>query len=279
VSGAAGSTTGATKAVILARGLGTRMRRDDGAAALSPEQAAAAARGMKGMVPLAGRPLLDYALSALADAGFREACLVIGPEHDAVRARYEREAPPARVRVSFAVQERPLGTADAVRAAEAFAADDTFVVVNADNLYPADALARLRLAPAPALVAFEADALVREGNVSADRIARFALLDVGPDGVLRRIVEKPDPDAAAARGERLVSMTCWLFDARVFEACRRIAPSPRGELELPDAVQWLVDHRGARFAALRVRGAVLDLSSRADVADVERRLAGVAVRP
>src|SRR5688500_19473586 len=107
-------------AVILARGLGKRMRQDDGAAELGLAQRAAADAGMKGMIPI-GRPFMDYVLTALADAGYARVCLVIGPEHEAVRTHYERTAPPARVSIDFAVQQEPLGTADAVVAAEAFA--------------------------------------------------------------------------------------------------------------------------------------------------------------
>ena len=268
-----------TKAVILARGLGTRMRRADAGAALSPEQAAVADAGVKGMIDV-GRPFLDYALSALADAGYQEACLVIGPEHDLVRRRYGRDVRPERIAVRFAEQARPLGTADAVLAAEAFAAAEPFVVVNSDNYYPVETLARLRAARPPALVGFDAEALVRDGNVSPDRIAKFALLEVDSAGELRRISEKPDAAALAALGpHRPVSMTCWLFGPEIFEACRGIAPSARGELELPDAVQWLIDRRGARFTVLPMRAPVLDLSSRADVAEVARRLAGVEPRP
>ena len=74
-------------AVILARGLGARMRKADGGAALGEAQARAADTGLKAMIPI-GRPFLDYVLSALADAGVRKVCLVIGPEHDAVRTYY-----------------------------------------------------------------------------------------------------------------------------------------------------------------------------------------------
>ncbi|HEV8118010.1 MAG TPA: nucleotidyltransferase family protein, partial [Thermoanaerobaculia bacterium] len=75
----------ARRAVVLARGLGTRMRRPDGTAALDPAQAAAAASGVKAMISFgAGRPFLDYVLSGLADARIDEACLVIGPEHDEI---------------------------------------------------------------------------------------------------------------------------------------------------------------------------------------------------
>ena len=274
------SSRAVVKAVVLARGLGTRMRRDDPAAPLSPDQAAAAGAGMKGMVPVAGRPFLDYVLSALADAGFREACLVIGPEHGAVRDHYTRGGEARRVRVAFAVQERPLGTADAVLAAEAFAGGEPFLVVNADNYYPAPALAALREHGAPALAGFDAESLVRGGNVPPERIARFAVLDVAPDGSLRRIVEKPDRATLRAfGGVPYVSMTCWLFTPDIFDACRGVSPSPRGELELPQAVQDLIDGRGARFVVVPVRAPVLDLSSRADVSAVAARLAGVTVRP
>ena len=82
------STSGTiTKCVILARGLGTRMRRDDGTTTLNAEQSAAAGAGLKAMIPV-GRPFLDYLLSALADAGFQHVCLVIGPEHNTVRKHY-----------------------------------------------------------------------------------------------------------------------------------------------------------------------------------------------
>ena len=73
-------------------------------------------------------------------------------------------------------------------------------------------------------------------------------------------------------------MNCWRFDARIFDACRDVPRSARGEFELPEAVA-LATRRGARFKAIPARGPVLDLSRRADTADVERRLAGLAPRP
>ena len=110
-------------AAILARGLGTRMRRADETTALGPSQAAVAASGVKGMIPIqvdaatVARPFLDYVLYELADVGVREVVLVIGPEHDVVRDYYTRIAPPVRVRVRFAIQDEPLGTANAVTVA------------------------------------------------------------------------------------------------------------------------------------------------------------------
>jgi SSS family solute:Na+ symporter len=266
-----------TKAVVLARGLGTRMRAADDDARLSAEQARMADAGMKAMISI-DRPFLDYVLSALADAGFTEVCLVVGPEHDAVRDHYARHAP-QRVRIHFATQDEPLGTADAVLAAAGFVASDAFIVLNADNYYPADVLRALRAQREPALPAFERDALLRESNIPADRIARYALLDVDADGYVRRIVEKPDDAMVHALGANAaVSMNVWLLTPAIFEACRRVPKSARGELELPNAVQWAIEHLGMRVRALPVRAGVLDLSQRADIPAVAARLRGTRVQ-
>jgi dTDP-glucose pyrophosphorylase len=270
----------ARKAVIMARGLGTRMRRGDRETKLSLEQAAAADRGVKGLIPLGsvGRPFLDYVISGLADAGFEEVCLVIGPEHDAVRTQYTVDTPPTRVRLSFAVQAEPRGTADAVIAARTFASGERFLVINSDNYYPVDVLRALRLLGRPGLPGFDRDGLINKGNIDPDRVARFALLRVSRDEELEGIVEKPDAATIQAFGpDALVSMNCWLFGPLIFDACAAVTPSGRGELELADAVQRAIA-MGERFRVLRFSRPVLDLTSRSDVADVARRLRGVDVR-
>ena len=299
------------KAVVLARGLGTRMRASDPDARLSDVQRAAADAGLKAMIPVNGRPFLDYVLGALADAGVAEVGLVVAPDHDEVRRHYA-DAPPARIDLSFVVQAEARGTADAVLAAASWTNGEPFLAMNADNLYPVAALAQLAALQEPGLLAFERDDLVRTGNIPADRVQSFAVLEVDADGYLARIVEKPasldlppeggshesplqdpvasafrrkeephdDPVASAFRRktEILVSMNCWRFDSRIFDACGAVPRSPRGEFELPEAVALATAH-GMRFRVLRVAGPVLDLSRRADTADVERRLAGVEPRP
>ena len=266
------------QAVILARGLGSRMRQADPGAALLPEQEAAAAEGTKGMIPV-GRPFLDYLLSALADAGFREACLVIGPEHQATREYYETPGRVKRIGVSFCVQAKPLGTADAVLAAESAAGHGHFLVCNSDNYYPVPVLAALRALDAEGLAGFDAEALVRLGNIPAERVSQFALIRETPDGFLSDIVEKPDPATAAAFGPHArVSMNAWVFSPTIFEACRRITPSARGELEIQDAVRLAMQELGSRFRVVPVEAGVLDLSRRGDIAEVARRLADVEVR-
>lgn len=275
--------TAATRAVVLARGLGTRMRADG--PALTAEQAAVAATGLKAMIPIGHRPFLDYLLSALADAGFTDACVVIGPEHAAVPEYYARSTtPPRRIRVQFAVQHHPRGTADALLAARDFTGNERFLVLNADNYYPVEVLAAVRELPEPGLPGFERAALVASGQIPPERIASYALLDIGPEGYLREIVEKPDAAARVRFGqggevgaETFVSMNCWLFTQAIYGACREVAPSPRGELELPLAVQHAITALGLRFRVLRVHAEVLDLSRRRDVAAVAARLRDVRV--
>jgi dTDP-glucose pyrophosphorylase len=263
------------KAVILARGLGTRMRKVDDDIALSGDQAAAADKGHKALMPLAGRPFLDFVLSGLADAGVREVCLVVAPAHDEIRERYV-DATHARLTITTAIQPEPRGTADAVLAAESFAAGERFLLLNADNYYPTDVLSRLRDQPAPALPAFSREGLTADGAIPPERIMSFALLDIGADGCLRRIVEKPSAADAAALGDARVSMNCWLFGAEIFGACKTVKPSPRGELELQSAVQSLID-AGVCVLTFPVDASVLDLSRRTDIPLVTERLSRIRV--
>ena len=260
------------KAVVLARGLGTRMRARDDGALLAPEQSAVADQGLKAMIPV-GRPFLDYLLAALADASFTEVCLIVAPEHAAIRDRYTREVVPSRVSIAFAIQERPSGTADAVLAAERFVGAEPFLVLNGDNYYPVEVLAALRRVPPPALAGFSRAGLLRDQQIPPERIARYALLDAGNDGMLRRIVEKPDAATERTLQDAPVSMNCSLLTPAIFDACRQLNPSPRGELELPLAIQYAIDKMGMRVRVLPVDAPVLDLSHRADIPTVASRLA------
>jgi len=265
------------KAVILARGLGTRMRRPDDAVRLDGEQHRAAAAGVKALIPV-GRPFLDYVLGSLADAGFTDVCLVIGPEHGALRDRYGREIEVSRLRIHFTIQHEPRGTADAVVAAAAFAGDDDFLVINSDNLYPLSVLRALRELSGPGVALFSGRALLAGSNIPPERLRSFAVVSVDAEGYLTDIVEKPDPAVLAAFGDDPpVSMNCWRLPAAIFAACREIAPSSRGELELPDAVRLAIA-RGTRFAVVRSCEGVLDLTQRGDIAAVAERLRDVAVR-
>ncbi|MDO5661733.1 MAG: nucleotidyltransferase family protein [Brachybacterium sp.] len=264
------------RAVVLARGLGTRMRREDDAADLTEDQAQIAASGVKALIDV-GRPFLDYVLSVLADVGITEVCLVIGPEHDALRD-YADRLDGGRLRVTTAVQEEPRGTADAVAAARGFAGGERVIVLNSDNYYPRSALAALTRAPGSALVGFERAALIERSNIPPERIRAFAVVRADRTGTLTDILEKPTEEQLADFGEDApVSMNAWLFTPAIFDACARVEPSARGELEVMDAVRLAMDG-GERFTVVPAAAGVLDMSSRADIGAVAGALADVEVR-
>lgn len=265
------------KAVLLARGLGSRMKQDGGGA-LTEHQARAAAAGAKGMMPIGSRPFLDYVLSALADAACTSVCFVVAPDHTAMREYYDGPGRPSRLRIDYAVQSIADGTARAVQSAQAYAARDPFLVLNSDNLYPAAVLRALVELDGPGLPAFDRDALARESGFPPERVAAFAAIEVDPDGHLTRIVEKPGRGYFDTGAGALISMNVWRFDERIFDACRDVPVSVRGEYELPEAVGLAVT-RGVTFTTFRARGAVLDLSRRSDIALVGERLAGAEARP
>jgi glucose-1-phosphate thymidylyltransferase len=261
------------KAVILARGLGKRMRLADSSADLESGQLEAAQAGMKAMIPV-GRPFLDFVLSALADAGICEACVVVGPEHASIREYYSSLST-HRIKINFAIQEQPLGTANAVLAARPCAGAESFLVLNSDNYYPVEVFKALTALGEPGLAAFEPESLVREGNIPRERIRHYALLQIDADGWLEKIIEKPDRMSEGGEREVFVSMNCWRFNRSIFRACEEVPRSSRGEFELPQAVQLGISSLGLRFKAVPLRLGVLDLSYRSDISVVAERLAHI----
>jgi len=252
------------------------MRSEHESVRLDPSQSAAADTGMKAMIPF-GRPFLDFVLSGLADAGYRSACIVIGPEHSVVREHFAR-IQPERISVQFAIQEKPIGTADAVLTVKEFAGDQQFVVLNGDNLYPLEVLAGLRDLGEPGTVMFDEESLVANSNIPAGRIRSFAYGTVSESNYLTDLVEKPDESHVSdLRANSMISMNCWRFSEEIFPACQRVALSSRGEYELPTAVGEAV-RAGMRLKIVRSTAGVLDLSRRADISAVAERLKNIQVR-
>lgn len=269
------------KAVLLARGLGSRMRHDDDGTSLTERQRDAAAAGAKGMMPVGAqtRPFLDYVLSALADAGCTSVCFVVAPDHTAIRDYYNGPGRPERLKIDYAIQPIADGTARAVMCAQPFAGRDPFLVLNSDNLYSVRVLRGLVDLDGPGLPAYQRDTLIQDSGFPSDRVTGFAAIEIDRDGYLTRIVEKPGGAYYEAAGPRaLISMNVWRFDARIFDACRDVAISSRGEYELPEAVALAIA-RGVTFRAIPAGGAVLDLSRRSDVALVSERLLSIEARP
>lgn len=256
----------AHKAVIMARGLGTRMRKQAEGVELTAEQSKVADSGVKAMISV-GRPFLDHVISALADAGFTDICLVIGPEHDIIRDYYDN-VEKHRVRISYAIQHDVLGTARAYLAAKDFIGDDHVLVLNSDNYYPADALAKLQDASGTAMLGFEKQAMVANSNIPADRINAYALIETDEHNHLISFVEKPNPEQLAAAGENpLISMNALLLGPAVLAAAQVIEPSARGEYEIVDAVTTAMA-QGEVVEVIPVAEGVLDMASRGDIGPV-----------
>lgn len=235
------------------------MRAIVGDVELTEEQAQAANSGLKALMPLIGaKTMLDFIVENVTAAGFSNICLVIGPEHGAIRDFCASRKLP----VVFAEQPEAKGTADAVLASKEFVGAENFLVINSDNLYPVDGLRRLRAANRPVLLAFDRANLIEQSNISADRVASFATVEIDAAGNLTSIVEKPE----TVEADSLVSMNAWLFSPEIFRACSAIGPSAeRGEYELTAAVQFAIDDLGVKFSAITTGEGVLDLSNRGDI--------------
>ncbi len=273
----------AAKAVVLAAGRGSRMRASHaGDPTLDERQAHWADLGLKTLIPFHGHPFLAHVMSALADGGIQDVCVVVGPGDDPI-GRYLRQQEvrrgSRRLEVHVAVQEKPTGSAHALLAARGFADDDPVLVVNGDNLYPAAVVSEVRRLEGDGLAGFRARALVEKSGIEASRIASFALISVDGQGCMDRIVEKPDKGEAATFGaDPMVSMTCWRLTPATLDTCRRVPLSARGEYELPDAVRLRMREDGACVRVVPVEAGVLDLTRRSDIPRVETLLEGREVR-
>jgi glucose-1-phosphate thymidylyltransferase len=250
------------------------MRRDEHDVALTASQAAAADLGVKSMIPV-GRPFLDHVLSALADGGIRAICIVVNADDHLIRDRYMRDVIPQRLGVTFAVQRSPTGTAHAILAARSFAGTDSFIVLNGDNLYPAPAVSAMCVGEAPAIAAFRAAALVRRGNIPAERLRAFAVIETDEQGTLRDIIEKPGADVRID-DDTLISMNLWAFAPEIFTVCEQTPPSSRGEFELAGAVRDAI-RGGTGFRVVKLDEGVLDLTERRDIPAVTSRLESATV--
>ena len=165
-------------------------------------------------------------LSALADAGCNKICLVVAPDHTAIRDYYDGPGRPSRVQVTYAAQPIANGTARAVESAEVFTGTDPFLVLNSDNLYPAAVLRALVDLDGPGLPAYERDTLIGDSG-SAGCVRRFAAIEVARRRLPHAHVENTARNTPAAGPTRLISMEVWRFRSQLFSAAR-VPKSARG---------------------------------------------------
>jgi len=229
------------KALILAGGAGTRLR------PITHTRA-------KQLVPVANKPILFYGLEAIADAGIKQVGIVVGDTAGEVMAAVG-DGSEWGLAVTYIPQEAPLGLAHAVLIARDFLGDDDFVMYLGDNLLKQSLKEfvdrfeddRLR-ARTPTLETAADDGPCAQILLKAvPDPHRFGVAELADDGSVVRLLEKP-PDPPS----NLALVGVYLFDARIHDAVAAIRPSRRGELEITDAIQWLVDQ------GLRVRTEVLD---------------------
>jgi glucose-1-phosphate thymidylyltransferase len=215
------------KGLILSGGKGTRLRPITHTSA-------------KQLVPVANKPVLFYGIEAMAQAGIEDVGIIIAPETgDEIRAA-AGDGERFGVRLTYIVQDEPAGLAHAVLTAEPFLGDSPFVMYLGDNLLQGgieDLVSAFR--------AHEPQALILLTPVPDPQHFGVAELE---DGAVVRLVEKP----ASPRTD-LALVGVYMFTPAIHAAARAIQPSARGELEITDAIQRLVDD-GSRVEPHIVRG-------------------------
>lgn len=237
------------KAVILAAGEGTRLR---------PRTA----DRPKPLVEVGGKPILTHCFETIRDLGIEEAVVVVGYKAERIRERYGRSF--ADVDVSYATQTERDGLAHAVLAARAHVERD-FVVMNGDNVYDANlgaAIERHRTT--------DADVTFPVEEVSRERARQGAVCELDEDGTVTGLVEKPETPPST-----VVPTAFYVLPPEIFPACRIVRPSPRGEYELPDAIDLLI-HAGYAVETVPFEGWKININTGGDVERAERRLAGDA---
>ena len=202
------------KGLILSGGRGTRLR---------PITFTSA----KQLVPVANKPILFYGIEALAASGIHEIGIVVGDTRQEIRDAVG-DGSRFGVSVTYIEQEAPLGLAHAVLVSEPFLGADPFCMYLGDNLI------RERLEPL--VTRFRDEKPNCQILLAAVPDPTQFGVAVLKGGQVVRLVEKPkDPPS------NLGLVGVYMFDATVFKAVKAIKPSARGELEITDAIQWLID--------------------------------------
>ncbi|MET8156561.1 glucose-1-phosphate thymidylyltransferase [Sphaerisporangium sp. NPDC005289] len=231
------------KALVLAGGSGTRLRPITHTSA-------------KQLVPVANKPVLFYGLEAIAAAGIREVGMVVGDTHKEIEAAVG-DGSAFGLEVTYLRQQAPLGLAHAVLIAREYLGEEDFVMYLGDNFIVGgiEPLVRRFAGERP-------DAQIMLTRVPDPRQFGVAQLDAG--GRVVGLEEKPDDPKSD-----LALVGVYLFSPAVHEAVAALKPSWRGELEITEAIQWLID-AGRPVASTVISGYWKDTGNVADMLEVNR---------
>ncbi len=232
------------RGLILSGGKGTRLRPITHTSA-------------KQLVPVANKPVLFYGIEAMAAAGIKEIGIIIAPETGEEIKSMAGDGSQFGVQITYILQDEPLGLAHAVLTAEPFLRDAPFVMYLGDNLLQGgiDELVQ-------AFRTNEPEALILLTPVPDPE--NYGVAELNGHNTVKRLVEKPKEPATD-----LALVGVYMFTPEIHEAARAIEPSARGELEITDAIQYLVD-QGRRVEPHIVSGWWKDTGRLEDMLEANR---------